>query len=84
MGMETPGPVQNKWMKASSAQTTFLVILYISKQRNASANRHHIRQLWCHLGDAAWKSSQKQIGASATISPSWCEGKVASGHAMER
>jgi len=28
-----------------------------------------------HLADVAWKTSQKDIGASATISPSWCEGE---------
>jgi len=38
MDMETPGPSQNKWMKALSVQMRFSVILCIFKQRNASAN----------------------------------------------
>jgi len=37
MGMETPGPVQNKWMEALSAQMSFLEpILCFAKERNAS------------------------------------------------
>merc|ERR1719401_3027443 len=75
MDMETPGPPRNKWMKALSARMGFLEILYFAKPRNASVNRHRIRQVWYHLVDAAWKTLQKQIGTSATIPPSWCEGE---------
>merc|ERR1712106_957342 len=40
MGMETPGPTQNKWTEALSAQMRFLEpILCLAKERNASANR---------------------------------------------
>merc|ERR1712106_1160729 len=40
MGMETPGPSQNKWMEALSAQMRFLEpILCFAKGRSASVNR---------------------------------------------
>ena len=51
MDMETPGPFQNKWMKALSALMLFLATLFLAKQRNASVNRHHnLRTL--HLSGA--------------------------------
>merc|ERR1719401_1936966 len=47
--METPGPSQNKWMKALSAQMMFLVILYMAKQRNAGVDRQLILPLLLQL-----------------------------------
>ena len=45
MGMETPGPTQNKWMEALSVQMSLLEpILCLAKQRNASVNRVQPRQ----------------------------------------
>jgi len=75
MDMETPGPSRSKWMEALGAQTRFLVILSMVKPKNASVNRHRIRHLWYHKADVAWETLQKQVGASTTISPSWCEGE---------